>query len=180
MDLEAGIIHVNQVALRVYKIGIVLAEPKTEKSRRSIDLPTVTVEALKQYKQKQQAIRASAKTWVDNDLVFPTKHGTPIGSRNILKYFHEALEKAGLPKVWFHSLRHLHSTLLLVAGIHPKIVQERLGHSRIDITMDIYSYVMPGMQKPAPAAMDKVLGHGNYCVSTAYWNSWRNWTEWNR
>lgn len=58
----------------------------------------------------------------------------------------------------FHSLRHLHSTLLLMAGIHPKIVQERLGHSRIDTTMDIYSHVIPGMQKPAAATMDQLLG----------------------
>jgi len=158
VNLDAGIIQVNQVALSVYKKGTILSEPKTEKSRRSIDLPTITVEALKQHKLKQDVIRASRSKWADNDLVFPTKNGTPIGSRNIYKYFQEALEKAGLPKVTFHSLRHLHSTLLLIAGIHPKIVQERLGHSRIDITMDIYSHVIPGMQKPAAATMDKVLG----------------------
>lgn len=158
VNLEAGIIHINQVALSVYKQGTILSEPKTEKSRRSIDLPIITVEALRQHKIEQDAIRASRQRWADNDLVFPTKNGTPIGSRNIYMYFQEALEKSGLPKVTFHSLRHLHSTLLLVAGIHPKIVQERLGHSRIDITMDIYSHVIPGMQKPAAATMDKVLG----------------------
>jgi len=60
--------------------------------------------------------------------------------------------------VHFHSLRHLHATLLLQGGIHPKVVQERLGHSRIDITLDIYSHVLPGMLKPAAAAMDRLLG----------------------
>ena len=69
-----------------------------------------------------------------------------------------------MPKVRFHSLRHPHSTLLLAAGIHPKIVQERLGHSRIDVTMDTYSHVIPGLQKPAAAEMDRVLGK----VTTAY------------
>jgi len=158
VDFDSGIIHINQVAQSVHHHGILISEPKTEKSRRSIDLPRVTVAALRLHKQKQEGIRASVREWKNLDLVFPTKLGTPIGSSNVLTYFHAALEKAGLPKVNFHSLRHLHSTLLLMAGIHPKIVQERLGHSRIDTTMDIYSHVIPGMQKPAAATMDQLLG----------------------
>ena len=158
VDFESGAIRVSQVALTVHKKGVILSEPKTEKSRRAIDLPEVAVRALREHKARQDKIKARSVDWVENDLVFPTRKGTPIGSRNVLKFFHGSLRRAGLPKVRFHSLRHLHSTLLLVAGIHPKIVQERLGHSRIDITMDIYSHVIPGMQKPAAAEMDRILG----------------------
>ena len=112
VDMEAGIIAVSQVAQTVHKLGIVLSEPKTEKSRRSIDLPVVAVEALRAHRENQRHYY-DFEGFKDRDLVFPTKRVTPIGSRNILKYFHDALEKAGLPKVRVHSLRHLHATLLL-------------------------------------------------------------------
>jgi integrase len=111
-DLDAGIIHVSQVALAVHKKGMVISEPKTEKSRRSIGLPPVTVEALKVHKEKQERYK-NFQGFKDRGLVFPTKRGTPIGSRNLLRYFYEALERARLPRVRFHSLRHLHATLLL-------------------------------------------------------------------
>ena len=95
--------------------------------------------------------------FTDNDLVFCTKRGTAFGSRNILAYFHAALEKAGLPKVSLHSLRHLHATILLKAGLHPKIVQSRLGHTQIGMMMDIYSHIMPGMDEKATDVFTAIL-----------------------
>lgn len=153
-DLEAGIIHVSQTALTVYKKGMVISEPKTEQSKRSIGLPPATVAALKAHKE-HQARYHDFSGFKDQGLVFPTKRGTPIGSRNLLKYFQEAVEKAGLPKVSFHSLRHLHATMLLSANLHPKVVQSRLGHSNIAMTMDLYSHVMPGMDEKAVAEMQR-------------------------
>ena len=70
------------------------------------------------------------------------------------------VSKAGLPKIRFHDLRHTSATLLLIAEVHPKIVQERLGHSRIDMTLDTYSHVVPGMQQEAADQLDKMLSVG--------------------
>jgi integrase len=157
VDLPAGIIHVSQTAMAVHKKGTVISEPKTEQSRRSIGLPPQLVEALKLHKERT-AHYQDFEMFKDQDLVFSTKRGTPFGSRNILTYFHRVLNKAGLPKVSLHSLRHLHATMLLKAGLHPKIVQSRLGHSQIGMTMDLYSHVLPGMDEKATAEMTKVLG----------------------
>ena len=93
----------------------------------------------------------------DQDLVFCTKRGTPFGSRNILTNFHAALVKAGLSEVSLHSLRNLHATILLKAGLHPKIVQSRLWHTQISMTIDLYSHVMPGMDEKATAEISKAL-----------------------
>ena len=69
--------------------------------------------------------------------------------------------EAGLPGVRLHDLRHTHATLLLSAGVHPKVVSERLGHSNIAITMDAYSHVLPGIQEAAALAIDERLGVGH-------------------
>lgn len=156
VDLDAGIIHVAQIAQAVHKQGTLLSEPKTDKLRRSIGLPVAVVEALKVHRARQARYH-DFEGFKDQDLVFCTKRGTPFGSRNILTYFHAALEKAGLPKVSMHSMRHLHATLLLKAGLHPKIVQERLGHSNISQTIDTYSHMVPGMDDKATAEMNKIL-----------------------
>ena len=71
--------------------------------------------------------------------------------------FKPLLKKAGLPDIRFHDLRHTSATLLLSAGVHPKVVQERLGHSQISITLDTYSHVLPTMQKEAASKLDEVL-----------------------
>jgi integrase len=157
VNFEKKTIQIQQVALTVYQKGIIISEPKSEESRRTIELSKATVDALRVHQEKQNRIKESSSEWEDYGLVFCSKKGRPIGSRNLLKYFHVALEKAGLPKVTFHSLRHLHATLLLVAGVHPKIVQERLGHSRIDITLDLYTHVIPGLQKPAADIIDTLI-----------------------
>ncbi len=70
------------------------------------------------------------------------------------------LKKAGLPHIRFHDLRHSHATLLLKAGIHPKIVSERLGHANIGITLDTYSHVLPGLQERAAKRFDEMLESG--------------------
>jgi len=90
-------------------------------------------------------------------LLFTTSSGRPISPRNLLHHFHESLAKAGLPRVTFHSLRHFHATYLLKRNIHPKIVQERLGHSTISLTMDTYSHVIPDIQKEAAEKIDDIF-----------------------
>ena len=85
--------------------------------------------------------------------MFTTPLGRYIHPNTLYRQFKELLEKAGLPDVRFHDLRHSVASLLLARGIHPKVVQEILGHSQISITMDIYSHVLPTMHQ---GAMDEL------------------------
>ncbi len=90
-------------------------------------------------------------------LIFTTSSGKPVNPRFLVKAFKVAIAKAGLPDIRFHDLRHTSATLLLSANVHPKIVQERLGHSSIVLTMDTYSHVIPSMQDEAADKLDKLL-----------------------
>jgi integrase len=99
-----------------------------------------------------------AGLWKDNGLVFPSQVGTPLSARNLQRQFKALLERAGLPPIRFHDLKHTCATLLLSRNVHPKIVSEMLGHSNISITLDTYSHVIPGLGDVAAGAMDDVLG----------------------
>lgn len=124
----------------------VYEEPKTKSSRRRLELPPGTVRAL-------------AGLGRDGELVFTNGFGEPVNIYTVIEHhFKPALERAGLPKeVRLYDLRHTHATLLLSAGVHPKIVSERLGHSTIHITLDIYSHVLPHMQKETAAKLEAIL-----------------------
>ncbi len=91
--------------------------------------------------------RLLAGAWEGNDLIFPNEVGRPIEAQNLMRRsFYPLLERAGLPRMRFHVLRHTAATLLLAQGVHPKVVQEMLGHSTISLTLDTYSHVIPGLQ----------------------------------
>jgi integrase len=90
--------------------------------------------------------------------VFPTMTGTPTSGTNLLgRYFKPLLKCAGLPAIRLHDLRHTCATVLLMAGKHPKYVQELLGHASISITLDTYSHVIEGMDGGLADAMDDAL-----------------------
>ena len=95
--------------------------------------------------------------WQEQDLIFPSPIGTPLDPSNVVKAYKRSLEKAGLPKLRFHDLRHTAATLMLQEDINPKIVQERLGHSDISLTLNTYSHVLPHMQEEAAEKMDELL-----------------------
>ena len=137
----------------------VVSEPKTPGSRRQVALGNQVVEALRLHRTRQAAERlAKGSTWIDKDLVFANEVGKAIEPSNLRRRsFFPLLEKAGLKRIRFHDLRHSAATLLLSEGIHPKIVSERLGHSRVSITLDLYSHVTPTMQQQAVEAMDRLL-----------------------
>ena len=97
----------------------------------------------------------------DSDLVFCHPDGRPLDPGVVSHTFAKVLKKAGLPHIRFHDLRHTHATLLLKAGIHPKIVSERLGHANIGITRDTYSHVLPGLQDRAAERFDDLIAGDN-------------------
>ncbi|HEV2009454.1 MAG TPA: tyrosine-type recombinase/integrase [Candidatus Limnocylindria bacterium] len=91
--------------------------------------------------------------------MFANELGGPLNASNLLRRsFRPLLERAGLPRIRFHDLRHTAATLLLGLGRHPKVVSEMLGHSQISVTLDLYSHVTPTMQREAVQALDTLLG----------------------
>ncbi|HEY1349945.1 MAG TPA: site-specific integrase [Ktedonobacteraceae bacterium] len=134
------------------------AEPKTEKSRRSILLAPIVVTLLKQHRTRQLETKLQAGTqWQDQGLVFCIAFGTPLNPSKVVDRFKTLLKRGGLPPIRFHDLRHSAATILLSLGVHPKVVQELLGHNQISMTMDIYSHVLPGMQRDAMAKLNDAL-----------------------
>jgi len=158
VDLDRSSVQIRST-MQAAKGGLKFAETKTRGSRRHVLLPARTVEALRRHRavQAQERLRTGA-AWEDNDLVFANEVGRPIAAGNLLKRsFEPLLRRAGLPRMRFHDLRHSAATLLLEQGIHAKIVQEMLGHTRISTTLDLYSHVTPTMQRQAADAFDVIL-----------------------
>jgi integrase len=160
VDLDAGIAQV----LRSYSYtgkGYKLEEPKTESGRRPIDLPASVVEALRQHRARQAEERLKAgPLWEDHGLVICTALGRPVLQHNLRTLFLRLARNAGLPRIRLHDLRHTHATILLKRGVHPKVVQERLGHSDITVTLNTYSHVVPGLQAAAAKAIDPLFDPG--------------------
>jgi integrase len=139
--------------------GLTIVEPKSARSRRQVLLPRVALSSLASHRRRQdgEALAAGAG-WHDLGLVFANTVGRPISAGNLLRRsFYPLLTKAGLPRMRFHDLRHTSATLLLEKNIHPRIVQERLGHAGVGITLDTYSHVTPTMQRQAADAFDELL-----------------------
>jgi len=132
LDLDAGTVHIKRTLGRVRQGGWVESEPKSAKGRRSIAVAPLAVQALRQHRSCQLEERlALGALWEDRGLVFPNLIGRPIEPQNLLRRsFWPLLQRAELPRLRFHDLRHRAATLLLSLGTHPKIVQELLGHSR--------------------------------------------------
>jgi len=158
IDFEKSILQIRRIMSRVptklkseAKKGQVEAATKAKKSRRSIIIVPMAFEALQQHQERQREARKKAgDRWIDRDLVFCTSIGTPLNpDRDVRLPFKRLLSEAKLPDIRFHDLRHSAATLLLGMGIHPKIVQEILGHSSIAVTMNVYSHVLPTMQQDA-------------------------------
>ena len=122
---------------------------------RVISVGSITLERLQEHRQRQKLEKAVTNLrWQEIDLIFPTTIGDP---HNLLKCFKDLLAKAGLPNMRFHDLRHTAATLMLQENIHPKVVQERLGHSDISLTLNTYSHVLPGMQEEAATKLDELV-----------------------
>ncbi|MBA2364304.1 MAG: site-specific integrase, partial [Chloroflexia bacterium] len=159
VDLDSAVVHVTQQMVRLKGQGRVFADPKTTYGRREIAVPAMAVQALTEHRVRQlQERRLAGSLWTDLDLVFTTHLGVPLEAHRLTaKHFKSLLRRADLPDIRFHDLRHTAATLLLGQGVNPKVVQERLGHSSIKMTMDIYSHVLPNMQADAAGKLDRLF-----------------------
>jgi integrase len=157
VDLEAGTLQVRRT-LSEPKGGYVFEAPKNGKGR-SVRCSQRALEALRSHRARQNKERLRAgPLWQDNGLVFPSGVGTPLLGGNLNRAFKALLNRAGLPEIRFHDLRHTCATLLLRQGVNPKFVQELLGHADISLTLNVYSHVLPDMGDAAAGAMDAALG----------------------
>jgi len=161
LDLDKSILHVTETAFKLGNGEYVIKEPKTSHSRRAVSLPPSLALLLREYYADQELLRIQlGVTMNEDDFVFIRPDGKPINPNAITLAFRRIIRKAGLKHIRVHDLRHTHATLMLKAGVHPKIVSERLGHANIGITLDIYSHVLPGMQEAAAEKFDRLLEEG--------------------
>lgn len=158
IDLDKSQITVNQALEQTKKEGLRFKTPKTGRSRRQVALPAFVVTILKTYKREQNETRLMlGPAYQSSDLVFPRPDGTAWPPDSFSTAFAAFIRSSDIPHIRLHDLRHSHATQLLLQGVHPKIVSERLGHSKIGITLDTYSHVLPGMQEDAAAMIDAAL-----------------------
>jgi integrase len=159
LDLEAAVLSVAQSAEQT-KAGVRMKQPKTSRSRRTIDLPAVVVEALRRHKtaQAEERLRAGPARRDHGliGLVFTMPDGTPHRPDHLTRKFTGLVKKLGLP-VRFHDLRHSHITHLLQAGVHPKVAADRASHSSVSITLDVYSHTVQGLQQEAAGRIDAAM-----------------------
>jgi integrase len=158
VDLDRGVLTVSGNAQPGVS-GLVLKEPKNRSSIRQIKLTTLAVEALREHQALQAIEREQAgDQWQEMGLVCPTVVGTPVRSQNfVTRGFRPLAEKAGIPRVRFHDLRHTHATLLTGLGTTLPLVSGILGHSSIQITGDLYTHTSIAMQEPVMKQLDALF-----------------------
>jgi integrase len=158
IDMVEGTATIRRALQRHRGVGMVFVEPKSSRGRRTVPFPPETLAALAAQRADLNRERSHAgKLWQENDLIFPSPAGRPRDLTYLSYTFHRGLERAGLPRLRIHDLRHTAATHLLTKHVHPKVVQELLGHSTIAITLDTYSHVMPALARDASALMSSLV-----------------------
>ncbi|HCP60648.1 MAG TPA: site-specific integrase, partial [Dehalococcoidia bacterium] len=158
VDLLLCEVHITRTLHHLRTGEIVIRVPKSAKGRRMVALSPSAALLLQEHKDEQEAQRAILGIPLkDDDLVFSTLEGKPLLPDTVTHAWIKLVRCIGLEGIRLHDARHTHASLMLKQGVHPKIVQERLGHASIQITLDTYSHVAPGLQEAAAAGFDKVV-----------------------
>ena len=160
VDLILCQLYVNRTLHQLRTGEIIYRQPKTDKGRRQIALSPSTALVLKEHREnREQLMQAQGLELNDDSLIFSQIDGKPLLPDSITHAWMKLARRSGLHGIRLHDARHTHASLLLKQGVHPKIVQERLGHGSIQITLDTYSHIVPSMQQAAAAKFDEVLDH---------------------
>jgi|SRR5579859_1362980 len=158
IDLEGRRLVIRRAQQRHRGRGLVFVEPKTSRSRRTVHLTALAIEALKEHREYTKLLRAAARErWRGSGLVFTSTVGDGMEAGVVNDNLNRLLAKAGLPRIRVHDLRHTVATILLQGGAHPKLVQELLGHSTITLTLDTYSHVTPAMHQEVARRLDEAM-----------------------
>ena len=162
VDLEHGTLSVTTTRVVVRGHAQDSDDTKSERSRRLISIDPVTVEGLRMQRERQDGERSAFGTgYGETDLVFTWEDGRPVHPDVIRQRFNRLVTRLKLPPIRLHDLRHSYATAALAAGVHPKIVSERLGHASVAFTLTQYSHVLPGVDREAAETMaDLMLGRG--------------------
>jgi integrase len=144
-------------SLEQTKAGLRFKSPKSGKGR-TVALSATVVDELRAHRVKraQELLRLGIRL-SDDDLVIGHADGSMMTPIYISQLWARTIKTTRLARLRFHDLRHAHATHLLANGVHPKVASERLGHSKVGITLDLYSHVIPGMQEDAAALVDRAL-----------------------
>jgi integrase len=135
-----------------------IGSPKTARGRRTVALDQGTVAVLRRHRQQMLAERLiMGAGFTDHGLVFCRPDGGPLHPERFSRTFMIEAARAGLPRIRCHDLRHTWATLALSAGEHPKVVQERLGHANVSITLDVYSHVTEGLHGDAASRVAVII-----------------------
>jgi integrase len=157
VDLDVGRVTINR-SLTVVDSELVWSAPKTARSRRSVSLDPETVVTLRAHRRRQLEERVTVgDAWQGTDLMFCDQLGGPLHPDRFTRAFVAAARRAGVKQIRLHDLRHTWATLALQAGIHPKVVSERLGHATTGITLDIYSHVQPELDASAASTVAQLF-----------------------
>jgi integrase len=158
IDLERRAIYVTRSLHQLHTGEYVIRPPKTPAGKRVVKLTDEPVEVLRKHRANREAQAVLLGIALDEQgLVFANTDGSHIRPDYVTKVWAQFAKQCGLQGVRFHDARHLHATLLLKQGIHPKIVQMRLGHGSIKVTMDTYSHAMESMQDAAMENFDALI-----------------------
>lgn len=158
VDFMLSQIYVSRSLHHLKDGSYIFTEPKSAKSRRTIALQPSATLLLKEHHEKQKLERAMLGIQLtDGDLVFSTVESKPLRPNTVTRAWAMLAAQAGLKVIRLHDARHTHASIMLKQGIHPKIVQERLGHASIQMTLDTYSHVAPGLQEAAAVRFDDLV-----------------------
>jgi len=162
VNLEEKRLSIKWTVAYIRGQGYIQSDPKSKKSTRTIQLPDFVIDALVRHRERQQKQRLQAgDRWEENDLVFSNRTGRYLRSDYNSTLFHKLLERNGLPRIRIHDLRHSAASLLiLVLKMPPKLVQELLGHSSLDMTMNIYTHADESQQRDMMDTFDRFLKKG--------------------
>jgi len=153
-----GLLYIQRQSQRVAGKGWWFEEPKTRSGKRLVKLGENTLQKLREHRARQQWQKVMAvERWQEHDLIFPSSIGTPGDPSNLRKDFLNVLQRAGLPKIRFHDLRHTAASLMLNRNIPAIVVSKRLGHAKPSTTLDIYGHLMPEGQDEAARLMDELI-----------------------
>jgi len=158
LDLEASTLQIQRGLTVHPEGGVAILGTKRKASQRLLELSPETVAALKRHRTRRAEERLASPCWDEQGFVFTKRAGGYLHPNTLYTaYFKPARDRAGIPPIHFHDLRHTYATLALLNGVPVKVVSEVLGHKDIATTLRTYAHVLPGMQGEAARTMDSVF-----------------------
>ncbi len=156
MDLERGLLHVRQAAVRV-RGQMVMSQPKSLAGRRALPLQPPVITALRDKARQNERRLGLGVAWQDDDLVFASASGGPINPSNLRRDFLALVERAGVPVIHIHDQRHTYATLGLATGANLKALSDSMGHAQTSITMNTYAHALPHQRQEVADKVGDIL-----------------------